>query len=402
MTSEISKDGKAARPFITDIEPFFYGRPVTYVDAGAHNGSVLRQLLTSGFYVREAHLVEPNPRTFDELRATVAEIHKVNHVACHNVALSSSTGSVTMRDEYSMTHVVSEPSHDPNDAGLFEVETTTLDELIQRNHIGHVNLLKIDVEGHELRVLEGATKTLAEEAVDVIYIEAGMDPDSEQHVHYRAVEEALQPYGYRILRFYEQRNEWLDDSPLLRRTNIAFVSSSFAERHPFKLSRELVRLRKRNDELSTANSELEQKNDEQSRTIKEQRERNDELRARVARLNEQVAVIPTLERERDSAASDAAATAKKLAAARHEASAAEERHAHQHGEFVKYADELEKRYLGVLRSRTWRVMAPVRLVGRILRRLRGRPASRNRLPKRPDLRGDISSRARSRRRRQPS
>lgn len=391
MTSEISKDGKAARPFINDIEPYFYGRPVTYVDAGAHNGSVFRQLLTSGFYIREAHLVEPNPRTFEALRTAVSEVRKVNHVACHNLALSSTAGSVLMRDEDSMTHVVADPEHQPADPAMFEVETTTLDDLVQQSQIGHINLLKIDVEGHELQVLEGARKTLAAEGIDIIYIETGLDPDSEQHVHYRAVEEALAPDGYRIIRFYEQRNEWLEDSPLLRRTNIAFVSRSFAERHPYKLSRELVRLRKTNEELTRTNDELRAANEGLTKTNDELRARAAETDAKVAKLQNEITAVVPIERERDAAVAEANVTAKRLDEAREKAAETNRRLVRERDRFVAYADEVEKRYVGVLHSRTWRVMAPARVFGRAVRRLRGRSADRNKLPKRPSIGSDGSA-----------
>lgn len=384
VTSDISKDGKAAGPFITDIEPYFFGRPITYVDAGAHNGSVFRQLLTSGFYVREAHLVEPNPRTFDELRMTAGEIHNVNHVACHNIALSSSNGSVVMRDEDSMTHVVPGDSSTRAEPGTFEVATTTLDDLVERHGIGHINLLKVDVEGHELQVLEGASRTLADCAVDVIYIEAGIDPDSERHVHYRALEDVLLPFGYRILRFYEQRNEWLVDSPLLRRTNIAFASSIFAESHPFKLSRELARLRKKSDQLAEINGDLRKTNNEQLQTATQLRARVEELQVRVARLSEQVASIPVFDGDREL--DDVADSAGRRAAARNAVDSPQKRWLDYQEKFVDYADELERRYLALVNSRTWRAMEPVRLVGRALRRLRGRPVPRNRLPKRPSPR----------------
>ena len=40
------------------------------------------------------------------------------------------------------------------------IETTTLDELVERNGLRRVNFLKLDVEGSELAVLRGATQTL--------------------------------------------------------------------------------------------------------------------------------------------------------------------------------------------------------------------------------------------------
>ena len=42
------------------------------------------------------------------------------------------------------------------------IETTTLDELVERNGLRRVNFLKLDVEGSELAVLRGATQTLRE------------------------------------------------------------------------------------------------------------------------------------------------------------------------------------------------------------------------------------------------
>ena len=41
------------------------------------------------------------------------------------------------------------------------VRTTTLESYIETKKVGHVNLLKVDVEGHELRVLEGAGRYLS-------------------------------------------------------------------------------------------------------------------------------------------------------------------------------------------------------------------------------------------------
>lgn len=55
-------------------------------------------------------------------------------------------------------------------------------------------------------------------------------------------------------------------------------------------------------------------------------------------------------------------------------------------ELIGYALHLEREYTKVLRSRTWKVMAPVREAGRIVKSLlRGARVPRNRLPRRPRL-----------------
>ena len=49
--------------------------------------------------------------------------------------------------------------------------------------------------------------------------------------------------GKILFRIYEQTNEWMQDSPLLRRCNVAYFSERFAESNPYRLSRELLQLR---------------------------------------------------------------------------------------------------------------------------------------------------------------
>ena len=51
------------------------------------------------------------------------------------------------------------------------VELDTLDNFCKLNDIERIDFLKIDVEGHELRVLEGATELLASKKVDIIQFE---------------------------------------------------------------------------------------------------------------------------------------------------------------------------------------------------------------------------------------
>ena len=58
-------------------------------------------------------------------------------------------------------------------------------------------------------------------------------------------------------------------------------------------------------------------------------------------------------------------------------------------ELLSYAVKLEYDYIKLLRSRTWKVMAPVREVGRTVKSLlRGKRVPRNRLPKRPSALAD--------------
>jgi FkbM family methyltransferase len=47
----------------------------------------------------------------------------------------------------------------------------TLDALLAENHINHVNLLKLDVQGAEYKVFEGGKNAFAKGMLDVIYMD---------------------------------------------------------------------------------------------------------------------------------------------------------------------------------------------------------------------------------------
>ena len=53
------------------------------------------------------------------------------------------------------------------------ISLDTLDNYCRNNQIGHIDLLKLDVEGHELAVLRGAKKILEDAGIDLLQFEFG-------------------------------------------------------------------------------------------------------------------------------------------------------------------------------------------------------------------------------------
>lgn len=230
--------------FLADIAPFFYKRPVTYVDIGAYDGRVFEKVLRSPLQVHEAHLIEPNEKYLDRARSVGADLFRGRSVDYYPVAIGAESGRVRMHDSKSMTRVVNSDRswrEGPSGEQVFEVDCVTLDELAERFTEKRISILKVDVEGYEMEVLAGARNLLRDQRIDVLYIEAGMNPAGNQQVYYREIEDELARFGYRMFRIYEQKHEWLDDSPLLRRTNISFFSSNFADSNPYRVTRELYK-----------------------------------------------------------------------------------------------------------------------------------------------------------------
>jgi len=77
-----------------------------------------------------------------------------------------------------------------------EIITSTLDNMISQFNIDRIDILKIDVEGHELQVLNGAKKTLLNGKVKFIQLE--IHEDEQYEVQQKDIDNFLAPYGYSI------------------------------------------------------------------------------------------------------------------------------------------------------------------------------------------------------------
>lgn len=237
---------------IADIAPFFAERAITYVDVGAYVGDVFLKLSqTKALRMREAHLYEPNPLSYQTLsERTKASALPTLHA--YQLAVGASAGACHFSSARSMTRITDTADATRAISNTFQAERVTLDEQVRNFTDGRINLLKIDVEGHEREVLEGAQQLLRQQAIDLLYIEVGFNRSCTQQTYFAEIDLFLQERGYRVFRIYEQMNEWIADSPLLRRCNFAYMSERFARDNPFKLVRRLQALQQEVRRLQTA------------------------------------------------------------------------------------------------------------------------------------------------------
>jgi hypothetical protein len=92
--------------------------------------------------------------------------------------------------------------------GEEKIETQRLDEFLGKMKLGRVDFLKIDVEGFEMRVLEGCDRYLEPSAVPYIFFEFRRigAPSSLVSCHTRLseVDSLLDSRGYRFVTVYTQ------------------------------------------------------------------------------------------------------------------------------------------------------------------------------------------------------
>lgn len=139
----------------------------TVFDVGAHKGDWTRQALER-LPKGKVHAFEPIPDTYVDLErrfGSNARVH-LNHLALSN----QPTELRMWTDERDGTMSSATPT--PSGAGReLLVPCTIGDDYVKAHAIDHIDFLKIDVEGHEMEVLQGFQQSLADGAVDLVQFE---------------------------------------------------------------------------------------------------------------------------------------------------------------------------------------------------------------------------------------
>jgi FkbM family methyltransferase len=130
----------------------------TLVDIGANIGAVTLDWATRFSSIR-IHAYEPHPATFVMLRANIEANHLTGRVTTYREAVGGRAGSLALRSGGSSMQT-SAYGPGATAAGALDelnVEMVLLDKVIERcAGDGQIGLLKIDAEGAEADILEGA------------------------------------------------------------------------------------------------------------------------------------------------------------------------------------------------------------------------------------------------------
>jgi len=147
--------------------------PLVVIDVGANIGGYSENIKKANPKAR-IYAIEPQPGNFDRLAASAREWG----YDAINTALGDQEGRLKLYDyadsdgsqHASLYKDVIEDIHN-SEAISHEVDVQTLDVFVKENGIAAVDLLKIDVEGNEHKVLLGAKQTIACGIIDLIHFE---------------------------------------------------------------------------------------------------------------------------------------------------------------------------------------------------------------------------------------
>jgi FkbM family methyltransferase len=143
-----------------------------FFDVGACHGHYALQL-QERFSNAIIHCFEPHPKNFQILE----RIDSPN-IVCHNIGLGEKTGFSTLFDRSDMdasshASLYSKVIQEIHKQELisYEIEISTIDDIVEKKNISQIDFIKIDTEGHELSVLKGASKALASGIIRCIQFE---------------------------------------------------------------------------------------------------------------------------------------------------------------------------------------------------------------------------------------
>ena len=170
----------------------------TVIDAGAHVGDWSSLVLEHTQNDCSVYSFEPVPHFFNKLTNALGD-----RASCYNSALGNSEISTVMNYYYEESEGCS---------SLFErkvlnsipvkkidIQVTYLDKFCQDNNIDHIDFLKIDTEGCEWDVLQGANDLITNKKIPIIQFEyGGTYPDAD--ITLQQVYTYLTSKGYAIFR----------------------------------------------------------------------------------------------------------------------------------------------------------------------------------------------------------
>lgn len=192
-----------------------------FVDVGANLGHFTLRAARHVGPDGHVHAIEPSPRNLDLLRANLAA-NRLANVTVHAVAATARESRVTLHQTAQSMFDGLHPHPYAATIAQVEVSGRPLDALIP----GRVDLVKIDVEGAELGVLDGMARLLAEQPGMRLVVEwspncqrlAGHAPD--------ALPERLRALGFHLRVIDDKAGVARDGAEVLR----AFAAGTLPDR----------------------------------------------------------------------------------------------------------------------------------------------------------------------------
>jgi FkbM family methyltransferase len=198
----------------SELRAFFQEKSLhTVFDVGANVGQTVRKIVE---YYPKANIYsfEPDPKSYQKLQERTAHL---SNVRVYNIGL----GEHNENKELLLTNTptgnsflaVAEEAfeYSPGDwlklKDKKEVSVCRLDTFCQDNNISSIDLLKIDTQGYELKVLKGGGDWLSPKTVKTIYLEVNFVTYYQGQASFLDIFSTLLDKGYKFVDFYDKHRK---------------------------------------------------------------------------------------------------------------------------------------------------------------------------------------------------
>jgi len=143
------------------------------IDVGSHKGEYIFNIIKN-FHYNKIYCFEPNPKIFNILKKKISKQQNIelNNIGVGNIEgseilnenLESSSTSInqlnTSSKYFKKKYFFLNPFQNKSITKPIKIKITTLGNFIETQDIKSIDLLKIDTEGYELKVIEGLGKEI--------------------------------------------------------------------------------------------------------------------------------------------------------------------------------------------------------------------------------------------------
>jgi FkbM family methyltransferase len=190
---------------------------VILFDVGGHKGESIKRYRDI-FKASVIHCFEPN----EALMKGLKEKFKIENLFLNQCGISDEIGEIQLNiASKTLMSSIEKINYESNffksrkiiDNGSEIIMLDTLDNYAKNNNIEYIDVLKLNVQGHEPNCLKGAKKLLKENKIDFIIVEIdGSDRYSKKNSFFD-IEQYLVPYNY-----------YLYDLILIKRNNFGKIN----------------------------------------------------------------------------------------------------------------------------------------------------------------------------------
>ena len=211
------------------IVNFFKSKKIqinTFFDVGAHKGETVK-LFNDNFNIKEFYCFEASPINFYYLKKKISKIG--NKIKIFNFGLgetksvlsfnqleessSSTLVDINQNSNYfkKKNKILSIFNFKKDQDKIFNVEINTLNDFMEKESINKIDILKIDTEGFEFKVIKGAKKKIKN--IKYIYFEHHYDDMLKKKYSFSDIHSYLNKNGFikvfKIKMFFRKTFEYI-------------------------------------------------------------------------------------------------------------------------------------------------------------------------------------------------